>query len=86
MDRRWYNIREASERLGVSYGAARRLVASGELPAIRVSKRIVRIPAPAIDVYASGRRPARRQVVIEVVDHGVAFGEGETLLHDAASR
>jgi excisionase family DNA binding protein len=63
VEQRWYSIKEAAERLGVSHDTVSRLVDRGELPAIRVSKRIVRIPAPAFEVYASGRAPARRRVV-----------------------
>lgn len=63
MEQRWYSIKEAAERLGVSHDTVSRLVERGELPAIRVSKRIVRIPVPAFDFYASGRTPIQRRVV-----------------------
>ena len=63
MSERWYSIKEAAERLGVSHDTVSRLVERGELPAIRVSKRIVRIPIPAFEYYASGRQPTRRRVV-----------------------
>lgn len=63
MEQRWYSIKEAAERLGVSHDTVSRLVERGELPAIRVSKRIVRIPVPAFDFYASGRTPIERRVV-----------------------
>ena len=63
MEQRWYSIKEAAERLGVSHDTVSRLVDRGELPAIRVSKRIVRIPVPAFEFYASGRTPTRRRVV-----------------------
>jgi len=62
MAQRWYSIKEAAERLGVSHDTVSRLVERGELPAIRISKRIVRIPVPAFDSYASGRTPTRRRV------------------------
>lgn len=63
MDRRWYSIKEAAEHLGVSHDTVSRLIERGELPAIRVSKRIVRIPVPAFDSYASGRTPTQRRIV-----------------------
>lgn len=63
MEKRWYSIKEAAQRLGVSHDTVSRLVERGELPAIRVSKRIVRIPIPAFDFYASGRTPVQRRVV-----------------------
>ena len=63
MERRWYSIKEAAEQLGVSHDTVARLVERGELPAIRVSKRIVRIPVPAFDFYVSGRTPIERRIV-----------------------
>ena len=77
VEQRWYSIKEAAERLGVSHDTVSRLVDRGELPAIRVSKRIVRIPVPAFDFYASGRTPTRRRVVRRPVAKGVEFGVGE---------
>jgi excisionase family DNA binding protein len=65
---RWYSIKEAAERLGVSHDTVSRLVERGDLPAIRVSKRIVRIPIPAFEFYASGRTPIERKVVRRQVD------------------
>lgn len=79
MDKRWYSIKEAAERLGVSHDTVSRLVERGELPAIRVSKRIVRIPIPAFDFYASGRTPVQRRVVRRKVADGVQFGRGERI-------
>ena len=45
---RWYTIKEVAERLRVSHDTVARMVERGELPAIRVSARLVRIPAPAL--------------------------------------
>ena len=61
---RWYSIREAAARLNVSHDTVSHSIDRGELPAIRVSERLVRIPAPALDRYESGltvapRRPPR---------------------------
>lgn len=80
MSQRWYSIREAAERLGVSHDTVSRLVDRGELPAIRVSKRLVRIPVPAFDVYASSRSPRRRSVVRRPV------GASEPIASDEAVR
>jgi len=77
MDQRWYSIKEAAERLGVSHDTVSRLVERGDLRAIRVSKRIVRIPVPAFDVYASGRKPTKRRVVRRRVAEGVRLGDGD---------
>ena len=79
MPGRWYSIKEAADLLGVSHDTVSRLVKSGELPAVRVSQRIVRIPVTAFNVYASGRRPVRRNVVFEVVDHEIPIGDDEML-------
>ena len=77
MAQRWYSIKEAADRLGVSHDTVSRLVERGELPAIRVSKRIVRIPVPAFDFYATGRKPTTRRVVRRQVDDVVPLGAGE---------
>ena len=76
---RWYTIKEAADLLGVSHDTVSRLVERGELPAIRVSKRIVRIPVPAFELYATGRTPTRRRVVTRRVAEGVRFGAGERI-------
>ena len=77
MAERWYSIKEAADQLGVSHDTVSRLVDRGELPAIRVSRRIVRIPVPAFEFYASGRKPTTRRVVRRQVSEGVRFGVGE---------
>lgn len=74
---RWYSIKEAAEQLGVSHDTVARLVARGELPALRVSERIVRIPVPAFEVYANGRKPTARRVVRRRGAAGVPFGAHE---------
>ncbi len=77
MAERWYSIKQAAEQLGVSHDTVSRLVERGELPAIRISKRIVRIPVPAFEFYATGRNAAPRRVVRRHVTEGVRFGGGE---------
>ncbi len=77
MAERWYSIKQAADQLGVSHDTVSRLVDRGELPAIRVSKRIVRIPVPAFEVYASGRKPTPRRVVRRQVTEGARFAAGE---------
>jgi excisionase family DNA binding protein len=74
---RWYSIKEAAERLDVSHDTVSRLVERGELPAIRVSERIVRIPVSAFEFYASGRKADPRRVVRRSVPKGVQFGAQE---------
>jgi excisionase family DNA binding protein len=77
MAERWYSIKEAAERLGVSHDTVSRLVERGELPAIRVSKRIVRIPIPAFEFYASGRTPTKRRVLRRSVAELPPIAPGE---------
>jgi excisionase family DNA binding protein len=74
---RWYTIKEVAERLRVSHDTVTRLIARGELPAIRVSDRILRIPAPALHRFETGMPVARRAVVRRRVREGMSFGEGE---------
>jgi excisionase family DNA binding protein len=77
MPGRWYGVKEAAGLLGVSHDTISRLVDRGELPAIRLSERVVRIPRPAFDAYVAGRRPVARRVVRRQVATGVPFGAGE---------
>jgi len=74
---RWYTIKEVAERLRVSHDTVARMIAREELPALRVSDRIVRIPAPALHRFESGVPVDRRGVVRRRVREGVSFGEGE---------
>lgn len=74
---RWYSIKEAAARLNVSHDTVSRLIDRGELPAIRVSERLVRIPAPALERYESGLTVAPRRVVRRRVNQGAQFGENE---------
>lgn len=74
---RYYTIKEASERLRVSHDTISRLVHSGQLPAIRVSERLYRIPVPALERYESGLPVTRRRVVRRRVVKGIEFGAGE---------
>ncbi|MGH2445284.1 MAG: excisionase family DNA-binding protein, partial [Candidatus Limnocylindria bacterium] len=57
-----------------SHDTILRLVHDGTLPAIRVSKRLYRIPRPALERYEAGIETARRPVVRRRARRGVAFG------------
>lgn len=61
--RRYLTPYEAADALRVSTDTVLRLVSSGDLPALRVSLRVIRIPVPAFEAFAAGRTPPRRQVV-----------------------
>lgn len=77
MAERYCTVREAAERLRVSHDTVSRLIARGELPAIRVSARLYRIPTPALERYESGMPVPRRRVVRRHVVAGISFGAGE---------
>jgi excisionase family DNA binding protein len=74
---RWYSIKEAAEQLAICHDTVARLVARDELPAIRVSEQIARIPTPALESYASGRRVTPRHVTRRRASTGVPFGAHE---------
>jgi excisionase family DNA binding protein len=60
---RYLTPSEAGTELCISTDTVLRLIASGDLPALRVSPRIIRIPVPAFVTFQADRRPARRAVV-----------------------
>jgi excisionase family DNA binding protein len=74
---RWYTIKEVAERLRVSHDTVARMIAREELPAIRVSDRLVRIPAPALHRFEAGVRVAPRGVVRRRVRVGIELGADE---------
>ncbi len=74
---RYFTIKEAAERLRVSHDTVSRLIERGDLPALRVSERLYRIPAPALERYESGVPVPVRNVVRRRVSDGVQFGVNE---------
>ncbi len=79
MKKRFYTPKEIAEELAVSSDTVLRLIASGRLPAVRVSARIYRVPAPAFEAFRAGRVPARRTVARVDTDAEPDFGDGETI-------
>ncbi|CAN5787385.1 hypothetical protein BH24CHL6_BH24CHL6_08230 [soil metagenome] len=77
MEQRLLTPKEAADRLRVSHDTISRMIKRGELPAIRLSQRIVRIPVPAVERLESGASAARRSVVRRRVAQGVEFGADE---------
>jgi excisionase family DNA binding protein len=63
MNDRYLTPAEAAEQLRVSSDTVLRLIASGELAALRVSPRVIRIPVPAFEAFQAGRVPPKRGVV-----------------------
>lgn len=79
MNDRYITPAEAADTLRVSSDTVHRLIASGELPALRVSARIVRIPVPAFEAFQAGRATARRRVVRRSRSSEVVLGTTENL-------
>lgn len=77
-ERRYLTPAEAADELRVSTDTILRLVRSGELPAVRVSSRIIRIPRPAFELFRDGRTPRPRRVITRrsSVDAPIGAGEG----------
>jgi excisionase family DNA binding protein len=79
MTKLYYAPREVAEILSISDDAVLDLVKRGEIPALRVSTRITRIPIAAFDLWREGFRPRRRHVSIKPARRHVTVGEDETL-------
>jgi len=79
MDKLYYTPKEVASALDVSDDAVLDMIARGDLPALRVSPRIIRIPIAAFDLWRSGRAPKRRRVVIRPAERHLDIGAGESL-------
>ncbi len=77
VEQRLLTPQEAALRLRVSHDTILRMIDRDELPAIRFSQRIVRIPVPAVERLESGRQVDRRTVVRRRVAQGVEFSAAE---------
>lgn len=78
MEKRYLTPSEVASELRVSTDTVLRLIDRGDLPAIRVSERIYRIPVPAFERFKLGP-VARRPVVYRDVGELPDFGAGEEL-------
>lgn len=76
-ERRYLTPAEAAEELRVSTDTILRLIGSGELPALRISPRLIRIPRPAFETFRDGPRPQRRRVTTRPSSAEPPFGAGE---------
>ena len=79
MEKLYYTPREVATALDVSDDAVLDLIARGDLPALRVSPRIIRIPIAAFDLWRSGTKPKRRRVTIRPAGERPAIGADESL-------
>ncbi len=75
MAARYLTPAEAAEQLRVSPDTIHRLIAAGDLAALRVSPRVIRIPAPAFEAFQAGRAPSRRPAVRRSVGAEPHLGE-----------
>jgi excisionase family DNA binding protein len=75
----YYTPREAAEILAISDDAVLDLIKRGDLPALRLSTRITRIPIAAFDRWREGYRPRRRRVTIGPARRHIEVGAGEHL-------
>ena len=85
-EKRWYSIKEVADRLDVSHDTVNRMIARGDLAAIRVSDRIVRIPAPALHRFESGAAMTPRAVVRRRVRSGIEMGAHEEIARPQEAR
>jgi hypothetical protein len=65
--------------LSISDDAVLDLINKGDLPALHVSPRIIRIPIDAFDLWRTGFKPKRRDVGIRPATRKVVIGAGEHL-------
>ena len=79
MERLYYTPREVAQMLGISDDKVLQMVNSGEMPALRVSPRIIRIPISAFDLWRTGFVPRSRSVAVAPAKRRVVVGEGERL-------
>lgn len=75
MEKRFYTPREVSDLLGVSPTTVMDRIHRGELPAVRVSPRIHRIPAPAFERFVSTDPAPAFTVEIREVERLRKLGE-----------
>ena len=75
LEKRFYTPREVSDILGVSPTTIMERIHRGELPAVRVSQRIYRIPAPALERFVSTHPAPEFRVEIREVERVHALGE-----------
>jgi excisionase family DNA binding protein len=79
MERLYYTPREVAAALAISDDAVLDLINRGDLPALRVSARVIRIPIAAFDLWRSGVTPRRRRVATRPASGTVTIGAGESL-------
>ena len=79
MPKLYLTPREAAEILAISDDAVLDLINRGDMPGLRISPRITRIPIAAFDLWREGYRPRRRRVSIAPARRRVDIGGDEQL-------
>jgi len=77
MAKLYYAPREVAAILDISDDAVLDLINRGDMPGLRISTRITRIPIAAFDLWREGYRPRRRRVSIGAARRRVEIGSGE---------
>ena len=77
MAKLYYTPREAAEILAISDDAILDLINRAEMPGLRISPRITRIPIAAFDRWREGYRPRRRRVSIAPARRRLEIGADE---------
>lgn len=79
MAKLYYTPREAAEILDISDDAVLDLINRRDMPGLRISPRITRIPIAAFDRWREGYRPRRRRVSIAPARRRLEIGADEQL-------
>jgi excisionase family DNA binding protein len=79
MAKLYHTPREVADILAISDDAVLDLINRGEMPGLRISARITRIPIAAFDRWREGYRPRRRRVLIAPARRRVEVGADERL-------
>ena len=86
MDRLYYTPREVAQALAIGDDAVLDLIDRGDLPAFRVSPRIIRIPIVAFDLWRSGVGPKPRCATIKPASPMVPIGSDEQVPAEARAQ
>jgi excisionase family DNA binding protein len=79
MTKLYHTPREVAEILDISDDSVVEMVKRGDMPGLRVSPRITRIPIAAFDQWREGYRPRRRTVSIGRARRRVEVGADESV-------
>lgn len=79
MAKLYHTPREVADILDISDDAVLDLINRGDMPGLRISPRITRIPIAAFDLWREGYRPRRRRVSISAARRPVDVGADERL-------